>query len=430
VKSGYQSGEFKVAYIGGGSMFVPSILNGIADCMKKKGAFDVCVSLYDIQKEKAERMCRYADVVSIKAKATSTREESLEGADLIIVSVALYNRLKDIEQALSVVNAHLPEPGPGNIAEAIAVAPFYFELAEDMKRYCPNATLVSVVNPTDVIALSMRKKGIKAVGMCVEVEGLRGALAYYFRAPEESIEMTYAGVNHDGWTLKLMIDGKDGYELLEKRLPEIEKDPYFHPGNYGVMRIFELTGYLRSSAYHTPPFSFDSAPGGDAWKRWGGKRENQEQALEEALLTGKPITDPPMIHPERSLVNYPGTGYDFGRVIRAMATGEGEIVPMQMINNGAVGNFAKDVCVEVPTLVKGNELIPQQVGELPEWLGGITRLLGIQRRIIADYLINPSLELLKQSLSVLPILAPTERHLRFAEVVHRIYMRSVKQSNQ
>jgi len=80
-----------------------------------------------------------------------------------------------------------------------------------------------------------------------------------------------------------------------------------------------------------------------------------------------------------------------------------------------------DVCVEVPTMVKGKEIMPQKVGELPEWLGGITRLLAIQRRMMADYLVNPSLELLKQSLSVIPILAPTERHLRFADVLHDIY---------
>ena len=132
-------------------MFVPSILNGIADCMKKKGAFDVCISLYDRQREKAERMCRYAGVVSISAKATATREESLDGADLIIVSVALYDRLREIGQALETVNAHLPEPGPGDAGEAVAVAPFYFNLAKDMKRYYPDATFVSVVNPTMVL---------------------------------------------------------------------------------------------------------------------------------------------------------------------------------------------------------------------------------------------------------------------------------------
>jgi alpha-galactosidase/6-phospho-beta-glucosidase family protein len=38
------------------------------------------------------------------------------------------------------------------------------------------------------------------------------------------------------------------------------------------------------------------------------------------------------------------------------------------------GIFPDDVCVEVPTMVKGKEIVPQKVGELPEWLGGITRL--------------------------------------------------------
>ena len=41
MKSGSRSGELKVAYIGEGSMFVPSILNGIADCMKKKNLMSV-----------------------------------------------------------------------------------------------------------------------------------------------------------------------------------------------------------------------------------------------------------------------------------------------------------------------------------------------------------------------------------------------------
>ena len=74
MKSGSRSGEFKVAYIGGGSMFVPSILNGIADCMKKK-EFNVCVSLYDVHRERAERMRRYAGIVkneSVPITAEST----------------------------------------------------------------------------------------------------------------------------------------------------------------------------------------------------------------------------------------------------------------------------------------------------------------------------------------------------------------------
>ncbi|MEK7395507.1 MAG: hypothetical protein AAB116_01090 [Candidatus Poribacteria bacterium] len=416
---------FKVAYIGGGSMFLPSIINGISDTMKKKGALDVCLSLYDIHRDRAERMCRYADIVrnecpTLKAGTTATREEALENADLVFVSVALYDRLREINQALSAVNANMPEPGPGDVAEAVAVAPFYKDLAKDMKQYCPSATHISLVNPTDVIALFMNMMGVKAVGICVEVEGLRGALAYYFRVPEEAIEIIHAGVNHNGWTLDLKINGQDGYKLLHEKLPEIEKDIDFHPGNYGIMRIFELTGHLLSSGYHTPPFYFEPKNNLD-WSRWEGKRESYEKALESAFQTKKPITDRPMGHPEHSLVNYPGTGKAIGRLIRAMATGEKDLVSLQVINNGAVSNFPDNSCVEVPTFVKGKGFTPQNVGELPEWFGGITRQLAIQRRMMAEYLVNPSLDLLKRSLSALPILASVEKHLRFAETLHNIY---------
>lgn len=417
--------EFKVAYIGGGSIFLPSIINGIADIMKKKRSFELCLSLYDINKDRAETMRQYADIVSnefpaFRAETTATREKSLDDADLVFVSVALYDRLREINQALADVDAVLPEPGPGDLAEAVAVAPFYIDLAKDMKKYCPSATHISLVNPTDVIALFMNILGIQAVGICVEVEGLRGALAYYFRVPEEAVEMTYAGVNHNGWTLKLTINGQDGYQLLKGRLSEVEKDDDFHPGNYGVLRVFELTGYLMSSAYHTPPFHFEPKTQLD-WSRWGDKRGNYEKALKEALQTKKLITDPPMIHPERSLVNYPATGRAIGRLIRAMATNEKELVALQVINNGAVSNFPDNVCVEVPTVVCGRDIIPENVGELPEWLGGITRLLAIQRRLMAEYLANPSLDLLKRSLSALPILVSVEKHLKFAETLHNIY---------
>jgi alpha-galactosidase/6-phospho-beta-glucosidase family protein len=416
---------FKVAYIGGGSMFLPSIINGVADATKNKGAFDVCLSLYDIHRDRAERSCRYADIVqneypNLNAETTATREEALDNADLVFVSVALYDRLKEINEALSAVNANMPEPGPGDVAEAVAVAPFYKDLAKDMKQYCPSATHISLVNPTDVIALFMNMMGVKAVGICVEVEGLRGALAYYFRVPEEAIEITHAGVNHYGWTLDLKINGQDGYKLLHERMPEIEKDIDFHPGNYGIMRIFELTGHLLSSGYHTPPFYFEPKVKLD-WSRWEGKRESLEKALEESLQTRKPIIDRPMIHPERSLVYYPGTGKAIGRLIRAMATGEEDLVSLQVINNGAVSNFPDNSCVEVPTFVKGKEFTPQSVGELPDWFGGITRQLAIQRRMMAEYLVNPSLDLLKRSLSALPILASVEKHLRFAETLHNIY---------
>lgn len=427
MKSGNK--EFKVAYIGGGSMFVPSIANGIAWSMQRYGFFDLNLCLYDIYPEKAERMRKYINTLNkpiklLKSQVAYALDEALVQADLVIVSVALYDKYRAVEKCLESANAKLPGVIYETLSEAVATASYFYNLSINIKKICPDATLIILVNPTDVMSLYLSMLGLRSAGACVEVEGLRGALSYYLHIPEESIEMAYAGVNHDGWTLGLKINGEDGYgKLWREKILKMSENSDFHPGNYGLLRIFELTGYLRSSAYHHPPFFFESTPGVEEWAKWSGKRENYEKALEKALREDKPIQDPEWIHPERSLLNYPGTGRAFGRLISAMATGKAEIVPLQVKNYDAISNVPYDACVEVPTLVKYNEFMPQQVGELPEWFGGITKLMAIQRKMMAEYLIDPSLEQLQRAVSIIPIFAPVERYLHYAKTLHSIYTR-------
>ncbi len=424
-----RNSEFKVAYIGGGSMFVPSIANGIAWSMQRTDIFDMNLCLYDIQPEKAERMNKYVNIFnksisSLRSQVAYSLDEALDQADLIIVSVALYDKYRIIENELESANAKLSGVVYEALSDAVAVAPYFYELRNKIKKICPSATLITLVNPTDIMSLYLDMLGLHSAGACVEVEGLRGALSYYLRIPEESIKMTYAGVNHDGWTLGLKINGEDGYsKQWREKIFKVSDDPDFHPGNYGLLRIFELIGYLRSSAYHHPPFFFESVPGVESWAKWSGKRENYENAINKAISEEKPIQDPEWIHPERSLLNYPGTGRAFGRLISAMATGKPEIVPLQVKNNGAVSNIPDDACVEVPTMVEYNKFTPQQVGELPEWFGGITKLIAIQRKMMAKYLIDPSLEKLQKVVSVIPIFATVERYLHYAETLHNIYTR-------
>jgi hypothetical protein len=54
----------KLAYIGGGSLFVPSIVNGVGQVMQQSVLpFEAELCLYDIRREKAARMQSYAEVV-------------------------------------------------------------------------------------------------------------------------------------------------------------------------------------------------------------------------------------------------------------------------------------------------------------------------------------------------------------------------------
>ncbi len=57
--------KIKLADIGGGSLFVPSIVNGIGQTLQKNHcSFEVELCLYDIHPEKAQRMHDYAQVVA------------------------------------------------------------------------------------------------------------------------------------------------------------------------------------------------------------------------------------------------------------------------------------------------------------------------------------------------------------------------------
>ncbi len=418
----------KLAIIGGGSLFVPSIVNGLGEMLRRtQPAFEVELALYDIEPARAERMRAYAELVArawgvaLSASVPSARAAALEGADLVLASVWLREEHARLDRIVEALGIELPEEGPGLAGWAAACAPWSLALAAEMRTHCPEALFVTLMNPTDVIAGAVGEAGgVRAVGLCVEVDGLRGALAYYFRIPAEQIALVHAGVNHDGWLLGLQVDGEDRYAELCARWDEAERDPDFHPGNLGIRPILDLTGHLRSSAYHHWPYQ--PAPPADReerWRRWAGKRERCEAALAEALARGEPIADPPHIHPERSRLQYPHTGQTVGRLLESLVTRTPHVLPLQVPNHGAIANFPALAMVEVPALVQGRTIRPLAVGELPQWLGGYTRLLAVQRRLVIEYLCRPQLETLKRALAVLPMFGPPEGLNRYAEALHR-----------
>ena len=420
----------KLAYIGGGSMFVPSVVNGIGEVLRSSPLpFEVELSLYDIRPDKAEPMLRYAELVSrawgvpLHSALAASRAEALDGADVVLASVWLQDEHERLERLLTSLGFRLPLEGPEVGAWALGCAPWSLALVQEMRQRCPGALFVTLMNPTDVIAGFVREAGgVCAAGLCVEVDHLRAALAYYFRVPYDSIGMTVAGVNHDGWVLRLTVDGQDGYEVLRERWGEIEADADFHPGNRGLLPILGLTDHLRSSAYHNWPYEVDPGPDDrERWGRWQGKRAMLESALAEALRAGRPIVNPPGVHPERSRVMYPFTGLTVGRLLQSRATPQANILVMQVPNQGAISNFPDEAIVEVNVLAQGRRLLPLPVGELPDWLGGYTRLQAIQRRLFIDYLLDRRLTTLKHALAVLPMFASVQHYNQFAEALHREY---------
>ena len=64
---------------------------------------------------------------------------------------------------------------------------------------------------------------------------------------------------------------------------------------------------------------------------------------------------------------------------------------------------------------------PYKPRDLPEWLGGYTRLLAIQRRLIVDYVLDRRLATLKRALAVLPMFGTVQQLNPLAEALHGEY---------
>jgi alpha-galactosidase/6-phospho-beta-glucosidase family protein len=187
-----------------------------------------------------------------------------------------------------------------------------------------------------------------------------------------------------------------------------------------MVSIYRATGYLRSSAYHNWPMQTPRYEGPRTWEEFTVSAEDGKAALERAVAAGELLNIPADLHPERRVVKYLGTGRAVSRLMLARATGSPEVVPLQVPNAGAVANFPPDVRVEVPAVVLKSMVIPMAVGEVPEWLGGTTRLLALQRKLHAEYLISGSKDSLVQALLTLPTVAPINVLMEYADVVHSL----------
>jgi len=425
-----QAPSLKLAVIGGGSAFTLCALQGVASCAERwrgSGAA-LQVALFDTAPERCGRWAAYGRLIAAKlgipltVEVCEARDEALRDANVVMFSVGFREAEALAHRLLGEYGFH-PQSihdGPPAFAFAAKVWPFCRQLADDIARLAPASLTLVLPNPTDVLAEAMELHAdIACAGLCVEVEHLRDHLAYYFSYPPDSIAFDHAGVNHDGWVLRLQVDGQDGYALLHEGILSLPQHPDFHPGCFGMVSVYQATGYLRSSAYHNWPLDTPPYQGPRTYDEFAHPGDRLA-AVDRAIAEGVLLEAPADVHPERQTVKYLGTGRALSRLLLARAGVGPEVVALQVRNSGAVPNLPPDVRVEVPVLAQGARTVPLAVGELPEWLGGTTRLLAVQRRALARYLLSGDRDTLHQALLTLPTIRRIDALAAFADEVHNI----------
>jgi len=121
----------------------------------------------------------------------------------------------------------------------------------EMERVAPHAWFLNYTNPTQVVAHTIwHSSSIRAVGLCPGYLNACHDISFILGdvRPEE-IVVHPAGVNHHTWVYDCRIRGEDGYALLQRRLPAIQRDS-LEPYQRWALETWERIGYFPTPAGH------------------------------------------------------------------------------------------------------------------------------------------------------------------------------------
>ncbi|MBQ4321553.1 MAG: alpha-glucosidase/alpha-galactosidase [Oscillospiraceae bacterium] len=381
--------EIKIAYIGGGSRgWAWGLMSDLAGAEDLSGS----VYLYDIDFEAAKANETIGNRYSPNwiYKAVETPGEALTGADFVIISI-LPGTFDEMES-----DVHTPEKygiwqsvgdtaGPGGILRAMRTAPMFEEIAENIRKYAPDAWVINYTNPMTLCVRTLYRvfPEIKAFGCCHEVFGTQSLLTKVVEeefgvTPErDDIKVNPVSVNHFTWLTSARWQNVDLFPLYAK-FCEKYKDGYSKEkvdvnwmNNYFMseekvkMDLFRRFGWIAAAGdRHLAEF----CPG--KWYLESRERVAEmhfgltpvswrKQELQERLEKSRKLLSGELP------VEIKKTGEEGVRQMRAIL-GLGDLVTnVNLPNRGQIPNLPIGAVVETNAVFRAGTVTPVMAGEIP-----------------------------------------------------------------
>src|SRR3954466_14985853 len=161
-------------------------------------------------------------MVVFTVEATTDLAHGVSRAEFVIVTITtggLEAMRRDLhrQRKYGIYQSVGDTVGPGGWSRALRNVPVMVEIARTMEQVCPNAWMLNLTNPLTALTRAVYKTtSVKAMGLCHELQGVRGGMIRMFGNSVEDYEMKVAGINHLIWLLDLKINGQDGFEMVRE----------------------------------------------------------------------------------------------------------------------------------------------------------------------------------------------------------------------
>jgi alpha-galactosidase len=339
--------------------------------------------------------------------SSTRREEVLDGADFVIVSIevgsreGLWRRDWEIPLQFGVRQPYGENGGPGGLAHTLRQVPEMLAIAQDMERLCPDAWFINFTNPVPRLCLATsRYSRIRTVGLCHQINiaymmvgvALAGRwnldippgvnsnphpdiwpkARYVAAQVEPLVDIRAAGLNHFSWILGIRDrqTGEDLYPAFHSAFMALPAD--FEPFTravYEATGLCPVPGDCHLAEYlpwcHDPQarpwekynlFLYD-------WDRAQAERDKMWQSI-EALAQSDTSLD--------GLREARGEGAV--ELIEGLLGTEATYRPAVNIpNRGDIPNLPDGAIVEVPALVGDGGIRGVNTGPLPTIVAELCR---------------------------------------------------------
>lgn len=404
----------KIAYIGGGSRgWAWKFMSDLVSCDDISGD----VYLYDIDIDAAKKNeiigNKFNSAEGAKSYwnyvAVEQISEALTGADFVIISI-LPGTFDEMES-----DVHAPEKygiyqsvgdtvGPGGIVRAMRTIPMYEEIAENIKKYSPDAWVINYTNPMTLCVKTLYRvfPEIKAFGCCHEVFGTQWFLCTVAKdifgledLDRHDIKVNPVGINHFTWLTSATCRDKDLYpayvEFCEKYpqgyAPDGKPDESWRTDTFistecVKMDLFKRFGVIAAAGdrhlaefcegkwYLESPERVAKMHFGLTSVAWRKQDLKERLARSDRLINGE------------EKVEIEGTGEEGVNQIRAILGLTELITNVNLPNRGQIPNLPLGAVVETNAVFRSGSVTPVLAGELPPSIYPlVARVCGQQERL-------------------------------------------------
>jgi len=422
----------KIAFIGAGSLGFTRGL--VRDILTFPLLQEATIALMDINQERldfAERSIKRiveAGHYPAKVQATLSREEALAGADVVLVTiladdVSVWRHDIEIPKAYGVDINVGDTRGVSGIFRALRTIPVMLDIAHDMERLCPDATMLNYTNPMAMLCRAMQRESkIQLTGLCHSVQGTAKMLAGWIGAPMSEITYTCAGINHMAWYVKFDWNGKDAYPLIRKAITE---RPEIYDQEIVRNEMFlAFDYYITESSGHNSEYNWWFRKRPDLIEKYCTHGTGWNPGEYAYILHEYERREGTWQEEVKDWFNQPvelQRGHEYAAyIINALQGGEPFCFNGNVSNTGLVTNLPQGACVEVPVWASRKGFEPVHVGALPPQCALLTNFSSQIEEMAVEAALTGDRRLVYQAIAHDPLTAAVLSLAEIREMVDKM----------